>query len=98
MFDKTFIYDVLTQLGLLQVVATAYVDVHYNVFYFLPLFSQKLKVENRFRIQVVLQKHGIDKRLRSYEHNSTYVGRCPFKRQNSSHIWTKLPATISDDK
>ena len=30
------------------------------------------------------------------EHNSTYVGRCPFKMQNSSHIWTKLPATISD--
>ena len=25
-----------------------------------------------------------------------YVGRCPFKRQNSSHVWTKLPASISD--
>ena len=30
------------------------------------------------------------------EHNSTYVGRCPFKRQNSSHVWIKLPASISD--
>ena len=30
------------------------------------------------------------------EHNSTYVGRCPFNKQSSSRIMTKLPASISD--